>query len=88
MPIIGIQAKFECGQCGNLLTVDSTIMKMSGGHWKFQGPLACGCGCKNNFTITEFKQMETVVYDSNKRAFIVDENEAQAVKQTLEVVRK
>ena len=56
--MLGIRIKFECPDCGNVLSRDipaSTVQMMKR---NLEGPSKCSCGRVGNFRMLDFKPIE------------------------------
>ena len=58
--LIGVNAKFECPACGNIIVLNQPLIDIKGGK-KIAGPTKCGCGRSGNFTLLSFKQIKLTI---------------------------
>jgi hypothetical protein len=64
--IIGINTKFECISCGNIINHNQVLLS-KGKYNYFESPKKCGCGNQKNFNLLDFKPMEVSIYDKEEK---------------------
>jgi len=72
--MIGIQSRWECPSCGNVLRRDDVLVETPSKVY-FKSPSSCGCGRKGSFTLMSFKPMEVRTADPDEAELMLIPNE-------------
>ena len=75
MKMLGIECKWECPACGNILTTNSPFWNKQH-RKKVSEPKKCGCGRTAKFTLLSFKECKFAIVPAGYEVTLIPE-EAQ-----------